>query len=119
MAGALSGQDLTASGLSAEAKRRLARAITTGGDDGGDGDGENEKEAEAIKQRLAAVRRYVTSPGEGKDEPPFPPPPTVGGGDFVPVDAGPSLVNWVPELGGPPFKGMKGAGFLWSPRRRK
>ena len=92
VAGALSGQDLTASGLGSAAKARLAAAIA--------GDAE---EAGAVRERLAAVRAYVSSPGEGADEPAFPPPP-VGEG-FAPPEAGPgSLASWVPALGGPGFE---------------
>lgn len=114
VAGALSGQDLTASGLSAAAKRRLAAALT-----GGSGKSSAE-EAELVKQRLAAVRAYVSSPGEGADEPPFPPPPLVGveGGFDAPPEAGPgSLASWVPELAGPSFAAQaKGKGLLGFPR---
>ena len=111
VAGALSGQDLTASGLSSAAKAKLARAIT-----GGKGDGAKEKEtAELIKKRLAAVRAYVSSPGEGKDEPPFPPPP-VGEGVAPPEAGAGSLSTWIPALGGPGFaEQAKGKGLLGFP----
>ena len=111
VAGALSGQDLTALGLSSAVKAKLAEALT------GKGGERAAREAELIKERLAAVRAYVSSPGEGPDEPPFPPPP-VGKG-FVPAEAGPgSLASWAPELGGPTYAKMKGKGFLGFPPSR-
>ena len=96
--------------------RRLAAALT-GGAAGGKGGGKGAEEAELVKRRLAAVRAYVSSPGEGDDEPPFPPPP-VGGGFDAPPEAGPgSLASWVPELAGPSFAAQaRGKGLLGFPR---
>ena len=72
VAGALSGQDLTAAGLSSQAKSKLAKALQ-----GTDGENSAE-EAELIKKRLAAVRAYVSSAGEGEDGAPSPPPHPAG-----------------------------------------
>ena len=106
VAGTLSGQDLTAAGLSSQAKSKLAKALQ--GTDGENG----AEEAEMIKKRLAAVRAYVSSAGEGDDEPPFPPPP-VGKG-FVPPEAGEgSLASWIPELAGPGYASQTRGKGLW------